>query len=178
MSLINTELRTTSCRVTASSLVLSGLSINLTCAQLCFPHTQLDGKFITSGTGVIFGFNLLISAAITVMLCHRSVSRSRGFEVNIEPFPELMLNTLSISVWRSTEYLQIQRQGLEECFPSNFYVLKPFSKTRHQTASKWVSFCFQHRLQSLYVFTQRASSELLDNDTLEVWFRRWSIVTE
>ena len=50
----------------------------------------------------------LISVAITVMLCHSSVSRSRSFDVKIEPFPESMLNILSISVCRSTEYLKMQ----------------------------------------------------------------------
>lgn len=104
---------------------------------------------------MVFRFDLLISAAITVMLCHSSVSRSRGFEVNIEPFPELMLNTLSISVCRSTEYLQIQRKWLAECFPFNFYVLKPFSKTRHQTASKWVCLLFSEQdSESLYIHTK------------------------
>lgn len=117
---------------------------------------------------MVFRFDLLISAAITVMLCHSSVSRSRGFEVNIEPFPELMLNTLSISVCRSTEYLQIQRQGLGESFPFNFSVLKPFLRLDIKQLVNGVAFCFQCRLQSLYIFTQRASSELLDNDTLEV----------
>lgn len=68
---------------------------------------------------MVFRFDLLISAAIIVMLCHSTVSRSRGFEVNIEPFPELMLNTLSISVCRSTEYLKIQRKCLEKSFHFN-----------------------------------------------------------
>lgn len=53
-------------------------------------------------------FDLLISVAITVILCHSSVSRSRSFDVKIEPFPESMLNILSISVCRSTEYLKMQ----------------------------------------------------------------------
>lgn len=57
----------------------------------------------------VFTDNLLISAAITVMLCHNNISRSRGLEVNIDPFPESMLNILSISVCRSTEYLQIRQ---------------------------------------------------------------------
>lgn len=52
--------------------------------------------------------DLLISVAITVMLCHSNVSRSRSFDVKIEPFPESMLNILSISVCRSTEYLIMQ----------------------------------------------------------------------
>lgn len=52
--------------------------------------------------------DLLISVAITVMLCHSNVSRSRSFDVKIEPFPESMLNILSISVCRSTEYLKRQ----------------------------------------------------------------------
>lgn len=104
---------------------------------------------------MVFRFDLLISAAITVMLCHSNVSRSRVFEVNIEPFPELMLNILSISVCRSTEYLQMQREELEYCFPFIFYVLKPFSKTRHQTPIKWGCLLFSVQASvSLYIHTK------------------------
>lgn len=53
--------------------------------------------------------HLLISVAITVILCHSTDSRSRSFDVKMEPFPESMLNILSMSVCRSTEYLK--RQG-------------------------------------------------------------------
>lgn len=103
---------------------------------------------------MVFRFDLLISAAITVMLCHSSVSRSRGFEVNIEPFPELILNTLSISVCRSTENLEIQRQGLGEYFPFKFCVLKPFSKVRHQTASKWGCLLFSAQV-SVFIYSHK-----------------------
>lgn len=65
------------------------------------------GLIPSLGTALV-RLNLLISVAITVMLCHSSVSRSRSFDVKIEPFPESMLNILSISVCLSTEYLKIQ----------------------------------------------------------------------
>lgn len=60
----------------------------------------------------LMGLDLLISVAITVMLCHSRVSRSRSFDVKIEPFPESMLNILSISVCLSTEYLKTQSRIL------------------------------------------------------------------
>lgn len=60
--------------------------------------------------------DLLISVAITVMLCHSNVSRSRSFDVKMEPFPESMLNILSMSVCRSTEYLEVQSRILKGFF--------------------------------------------------------------
>lgn len=54
-------------------------------------------------------FNLLISVAIMVMLCHGDDSRSRGFKVKIEPFSAWILKIRSISVCRSTEYLKEKR---------------------------------------------------------------------
>lgn len=53
--------------------------------------------------------NLLISVAVTVMLCQGDDSRSRGFKVKIEPFSALILKIRSISVCRSTEYLAKKR---------------------------------------------------------------------
>lgn len=51
----------------------------------------------------------LTSVAVTVMLCHMSVSRSRGLANVIFPSSTLMLNCLSRSVCRSMKYLQRQR---------------------------------------------------------------------
>lgn len=51
-------------------------------------------------------FYLLTSVAVTVMLCHMSVSRSRGLASVIFPSSTLMLNCLSRSVCRSMKYLQ------------------------------------------------------------------------
>lgn len=72
---------------------------------------------------------LLISVAITVMLCHSNVSRSRSFDVKIEPFPESMLKILSISVCRSTEYLKMQT-GILKGFLGICcsHILKPFQE--------------------------------------------------
>lgn len=50
---------------------------------------------------------LLTSVAVTVMLCHMSVSRSSGLASVIFPSSTLMLNCLSRSVWRSMKYLQM-----------------------------------------------------------------------
>lgn len=70
--------------------------------------------------------DLLISVAITVMLCHSSVSRSRSFDVKMDPFPESMLNILSISVCRSTEYLKMQSRIFKR---SSLYSLVSHFKT-------------------------------------------------
>lgn len=51
---------------------------------------------------------LLTSVAVTVMLCHMSVSRSSGLASVIFPSSTLMLNCLSRSVCRSMKYLQRQ----------------------------------------------------------------------
>lgn len=51
---------------------------------------------------------LLSSVAVTVMLCHTSVSRSSGLANVIFPSFTLMLNCLSRSVCRSIKYLQRQ----------------------------------------------------------------------
>lgn len=56
-----------------------------------------------------YTFNLLISVAVIVMLCQGDDSLSRGFRVKIEPFSEWILKTRSISVCRSTEYLNKNR---------------------------------------------------------------------
>lgn len=50
--------------------------------------------------------HLLTSVAVTVMLCHMSVSRSSGLASVIFPSSTLMLNCLSRSVCRSMKYLQ------------------------------------------------------------------------
>lgn len=65
-------------------------------------------------TAMVFMQNLLISEATTVMLCHNNVSRSSSLEVNIEPFPVSMLNILSMSVCRSTEYLKIEAKSFRD----------------------------------------------------------------
>lgn len=52
---------------------------------------------------------LLTSVAVTVMLCHMSVSRSSALASVIFPSSTLMLNCLSRSVCRSMKYLQRQQ---------------------------------------------------------------------
>lgn len=59
-------------------------------------------------TGVRRGY-LLTSVAVTVMLCHMSVSRSSALASVIFPSSTLILNCLSRSVCRSMKYLQRQQ---------------------------------------------------------------------
>lgn len=53
--------------------------------------------------------DILISAAVMVILCQGDVSRSRVFKVKREPFSEWILKIRSISVCRSIEYLPENR---------------------------------------------------------------------
>lgn len=64
---------------------------------------------------LLFKIDLLISVAITVILCHKFNSRSRDLDIKIDPFPESMLNILSMSVCRSTEYLKIKSPMIKCC---------------------------------------------------------------
>lgn len=79
------------------------------CIEQGLLHQPLLGCSVNRGQHGM-GLDLLISVAITVMLCHSNVSRSRSFDVKTEPFPEWMLNILSRSVCRSTEYLEMQNR--------------------------------------------------------------------
>lgn len=76
-----------------------------------------------------FIFNLLISVAITVMLCQGVSSRSSGLERNKDPFPEQMLNILSRSVCRSTEYLSRYSKSEHYYHPLQSPILLTASKS-------------------------------------------------
>lgn len=70
-------------------------------------HYNSWGTTCTAGSENRVGKgHLLTSVAVTVMLCHMSVSRSSGLASVIFPSSTLMLNCLSRSVWRSMKYLQ------------------------------------------------------------------------
>lgn len=93
-----------------SLAILSSIFLKINSTRTCF---------ITTGIKLVFRIYLLISVAITVILCHKDDSRSRGLDVKIDPFSESMLNILSMSVCLSTEYLKIKNPRIKCCPFSN-----------------------------------------------------------
>ena len=85
-----------------------------------------------------FKYYLRTSVAVTVMLCHISVSRSNGLANVIFPSSTLILNCLSRSVCRSMKYLQIERKS------SRIAHTQPFNPTHTPTHTFWSTQTLSH----------------------------------